>query len=108
MLISCKKEMKYDVNKWNDFEDSVTFEYRDAMLKDLLENYHIKGRNINDMEKIFGPIDEHNFSDEENRLCFVVLQKWSGIDPIYTKYLNISYNQNGIIDSVYVSEYSSK
>jgi hypothetical protein len=108
LLFSCKKEMKFDVNKWNDFEDNSTFEYRDAMLNDLLKNYHLKGRNISDMEKIFGPIDEHNFSDEKNLLIFEVLQKWCGIDPIYTKYLNLEFNQSGIIDSVYVTEYKRK
>ena len=97
--------MKFDAKKWNDTEDNLTFEYRDAMLNDLLENYHLKGRNIDEMEKIFGKIDEHNFSDEENRLCFQVLQKWNGIDPVYTKYLNLKFNQNGIIDSIYTTEY---
>lgn len=108
VLISCNKEMKYDVNKWNENEENITFENRNAMLNDLLQNYHLKGRNINEMETIFGPIDEHNFSDEENRLVFEVLRKWRGIDPIYTKYLNIRFNQKGIIDSVYITEFSPK
>jgi hypothetical protein len=104
ILFSCKREMKFDVKKWNDFEDNATFEYRDAMLNDLLKNYHLEGRNINEMEKIFGPINENNLMEEHNILYFEVLQKWSGIEPTYTKYLNIRYKNNGIIDSVYITE----
>lgn len=105
ILFSCKREIKFDVEKWNDIECNITYENRDAMLNDLLKNYHLKGRNINEMEKIFGKIEEHNFSSDENLLSFTVLQKWSGIDPIYTKNLNIEYNQNGIIDSAFITEY---
>ncbi len=104
---SCTKEIKFNVNKWNDIEDNLTYKNRDAMLNDLLKNYHLKGRNINEMEKIFGKIDEHNFSSDENLLSFVVSQKSNGINLIYTKHLNIKYNQNGIIDSVYVTEYKN-
>ena len=107
ILFSCRREMKFDVIKWNDFEDNATFEYRDAMLNDLLENYYLKGRSINEIEKIFGPINENNLMEEHNILYFEVLQKWRGIDPYYTKYLNMRYKNNGIIDSVYITEVNS-
>jgi hypothetical protein len=105
IFFSCKKEIKFDPKKWNDFEDNNTFEYRNAMLNDLLKNYHLKGRNINEMEEIFGKINENNFNKNENLLTFDVLQEWSGIEPVYNKYLNIKYNKKGIVDSVYITEY---
>jgi hypothetical protein len=105
IFFSCNGEMKFDSKKWNDFEDNNTFEYRNAMLNDLLNNYHLKGRNINEMGKIFGKIKENDFNKSENLLIFDVLQEWSGIEPVYNKYLNLKYNEKGIIDSVYITEY---
>ena len=107
--ISCTNK-KFDKTIWNsDFtDDKLTYENRNEMLDDLLENYELKGKSISEVEKIMGKFDEHSFSDSTNLIEIPILVKWRGIDPYKYKYLKMEYNNNKIIDSVYVTEYITK
>lgn len=106
LLFSCSKK-KFDKKVWNsDFiDDKITYENRNEMLDDLLENHKLNGKKISEIENILGKLDEHNFSDSTNLIQIPVLVKWKGIDPYRYKYLNLRYNEKKIVDSVYVTEY---
>ena len=108
LTISCNKK-KFNKADWNsDFiDDKITYENRNEMLDDLLENHKLKGKSISDIENILGKLDEHNFSDSTNLIEIPVLVKWRGIDPYKYKYLNLKYNKNKIIDSVFVTEFKT-
>jgi len=105
LLSGCSNGMKYDVSKWNDESDRATYEYRNAMLDDLLENHNPKGMNIRELEELFGYID---YDSTSTGISFEVYQEWEfiGIDPTYTKYLNLRLNKHKIVDSVYFTEYA--
>lgn len=102
---SCIKK-KFDKAVWNsDFvDDKITYENRNEMLDDLLNNYELKGKSISEIENILGKLDEHSFSDSTNLIEIPVLVKWRGIDPYKYKNLYLRYNSKKIIDSVYVTE----
>ena len=72
------------------------------MLDDLLENHQLKGMNLHELEELFGYIDSIS---HRKKISFEVYQEWDGIDPSYTKYLNLRLNKDRIVDSVYISEY---
>lgn len=104
-VVSCKPEMKFNREKWNSSEDFITFENRDAMLNDLLENYALKGKNREELKKIFGEMNGYGYDVDDSLISIEVLQKWRGIDPVYYKYLNLKLNKNGVVDSVYITEH---
>lgn len=87
---------------WNDDSDRGLYENRNAMLDDLLENHQLKGMNLHELEELFGYIDS---TSNRRKINFEVYQEWDGIDPFYTKYLNLRLNKDRIVDSVYISEY---
>jgi len=93
-------EMKFDSVNWNDESDRGEYHYRNAMLDDLIENYHLKGKTIDEITELF-----QYFDSTDNVISFKVYQEWKGIDPSYTKYLNLKLNKNKIVDSVYITEY---
>lgn len=103
--VSCKPEMKFNREEWNSSEDFITFENRDAMLNDLLENYSLKGKNREELEKIFGEMDGYGYDVDDSVISIEVLQKWQGIDAVYHKNLNLKFNKNGVVDSVYITEH---
>lgn len=45
--------MKFDIEKWNDDADCGSFLYRNAMIDDLLNNYHLKGKTVEEITQIF-------------------------------------------------------
>lgn len=106
---SCFKK-KFDKKVWNSdsIDDIITYENRNEMLDDLLENYKLKGKSILEVENIMGKFDEHNFNDSTRTIEIQVLIKWRGIEPYKYKNLILRYNKNKIIDSVYVTEYSAE
>ena len=107
-LFSCQKQRKFDKNLWNsdDTDDRISYDLRYEMLDDLLMNYNLKGKSIQEIEKILGKINEKGHDDQKTQdaLIYTVLIKWRGIDPIQYKYLNLHFNDQQIIDSIFISE----
>jgi hypothetical protein len=102
-VFSCGREineMKFDVQKWNDESDRGYYNNRNAMLNDLMNNYHLKGKSVEEITNLF-----HFFDSANNIISMEVYQEWKGIDPVYTKFLNLNLNKNKIVDSVYITEY---
>ncbi|QOW09554.1 hypothetical protein Q73A0000_03825 [Kaistella flava (ex Peng et al. 2021)] len=108
LSFSCQKQIKFDKDLWNsdDTDDKISYDLRYEMLDDLLENYSLKGKNIQEIEKIIGKINEKGHDDQKTQdaLIYTVLIKWRGIDPVHYKYLNLHFNKQKIIDSVFISE----
>ncbi|MCB9201525.1 MAG: hypothetical protein H6604_00540 [Flavobacteriales bacterium] len=109
---SCSNKQKFDKKKWtsNYTDDIITYENRNEMLDDLLKNYTLKGKKINEIENILGKINDMNgaFNDSTNNvITFSVLVEWSGIEPYNYKHLHLHYNEQTIIDSIYITEYSN-
>lgn len=100
---SCVKgtdEMKFNIEKWNDESDRGHFLNRNAMLDDLINNYHLKGKTVDQITHLF-----QYYDSSDNIISFEVYQEWKGIDPSYTKYLNLKLNKKKIVDSVYITEF---
>lgn len=91
--------MKFDAEKWNAESDRGVYHFRKAMLDDLMANYHLKDKTAAEIKELFVYFDSTN-----NVISFEVYQEWEGIDPSYTKYLNLRLNNNKIVDLVYIME----
>ena len=102
-MISCGK--KFDKTAWNytgvDTGDPIEYPNRDKMVNDLLENQKIKGLNKKQVFNLLGETEIKN-----NRISYKILTDFGwDIDPIHTKYLEIKFNQEGIVKSVEIIEW---
>lgn len=103
-ICSCGRgtnEMKFDVEKWNDESDRGYYNNRNAMLNDLMNNYQLKGKTVDELTELFLYFDSANYI-----ISFEVYQKWKGMELSYTKYLNLRLNKNKVVDSVFITEFN--
>ena len=56
-FLSCENEMKFDSIKWNLKDDVGMYIYRKNMINDIIENNLVKGKNIKDLENMFGTLE---------------------------------------------------
>jgi outer membrane protein assembly factor BamE (lipoprotein component of BamABCDE complex) len=73
------------------------------MLRDLLKNYKLKGKTIKELNELFGNIEYYYTLN--NTVTFEVFQKWSGIDPVYIKYLILKLDKNKKVKSISFDEF---
>lgn len=94
ILLSCHKQMKFDKKSWNsdDIDDKINYELRYEMLGDLLTNYNLKGKSIQEIQELMGNTNEKGHDDQKTQdaLIYTVLIKWRGIDPVYYKFSTIN------------------
>jgi hypothetical protein len=103
-LFSCSNhEGKFNKERWNSEEDRGYFEYRSQMLEDLLKNQKLKGKTVEELKKLFGNLE--NYDTLKNTITFTVLQEWSGIDPVYTKYLVLKLDFNKKVKYISFEEF---
>lgn len=69
-----------------------------------MENHHLKGKTINELEELFGYV-EYDSTKKAQNISFIVLQEWGMIDPTSTKYLNLRLNEFQTVDSIFISEF---
>jgi hypothetical protein len=104
IIFSCSNQPeKFNKEKWNSEEDRDYFEYRSLMLEDLLKNQKLKGKTVEELKKLFGNLE--NYDTLKNTITFTVLQEWSGIDPIYTKYLVLKLDFNKKVKYISFEEF---
>lgn len=104
LLVSCSnQEEKFNKERWNSEEDRGYYEYRNQMLGDLLNNYKLKGKTVEELNELFGNIEYYDTLN--NIISFEILQEWSGIDPVYTKYLILKLDKNKKVKSISFDEF---
>ncbi len=102
-IISCTK--KFDKQRWEDrTDDNFPPQYRAAMLKDLSENYKLKGKTVSEIENLLGRSD----GIENNRMYYNIKIEYSGVDPDYTKDLIFDFSKDSIITSYKVVEWGDE
>lgn len=97
-MASC--EQKFDKSKWqikNDFE----YPYRNKMLKNLINNYPLKGKNYKQIIDILG---EEKM--EDHKIYYQITVDYGlDIDPVYTKHLEITFTNDSIANDFRVIEW---
>ena len=79
-----------------------TCEPRDAMLNDLLARYKLVGMTRNQVVQLLGASD---LNDEPGRITYCLDVGWDVIDPDYTKWLEISFDESNVATSYRVKEW---
>ena len=76
-------------------------ESRNAMLKDLLTNYHLEKLNQKQVIELLGGA---NYSTSSSLIYEIVVDYGPDTDPVYEKNLVIELNGDSSVKKVYVSE----
>ena len=102
-IFSCNK--KFEKSGWNysgpDLGDPIEFPNRDMMLNDLLENHKIKGLTVHEVYNLLGKTEVI-----DNKMTYIIFVDYGfDIDPVHTKYLEIVFNNNGLVETVEIIEW---
>ncbi len=92
-------QQKFDPQKWTVSVDG-TYPHREDMLDDLLKNYALKDKTVQETVSLLGEPDNYcDHNPYEMTYQIVVDYGWN-IDPVYSKYLHLQLeNSSGPIDS---------
>lgn len=95
LLVACgPKQMEFDKSKWNERFDGF-YEYRENMVKDLMENHLEKGMELKKVIELLGePCNYHN--EKEISYEIMVDYGWN-IDPMEGKELYIKFSNDSIV-----------
>jgi hypothetical protein len=100
-FISCQQ--KFDPVKWQTKEyPEAPPESRKSMLKDLLHNYRLEQLNESRITDLLGKPDW----GDSNSITYKIVEDYgSDIDPVYTKNLDIEFNEDKSVKKVSVEEW---
>lgn len=86
-------QQKFDAQKWAITVDG-TYPHREKMLDDLLENYPLKDKTVQETVELLGLPD--NYCDHNPyEMTYRIVQDYGwNIDPVYTKYLHLQLDDS--------------
>lgn len=99
-LLSCKNELKFDSSKWNIKNDIGQYTFRKEMITDIVENDLVKGKNIDELEKMFGTLDVGALDNQSMIIQNIETEYGSDIDPVgSTDFIIYLDNEGKVIKS---------
>ncbi len=95
LACSCNSEVKFDKEKWNEFQDPVfPPAYRKKMVKDLMLNHKLIGLTSSQLVNYIGQPDYRS----DSSMSYKIVTKYGGdIDPVYTEILGFSVSVDSVV-----------
>jgi len=103
-IVGCENfgKTRFDKAKWSeDYEIGFPPPSRNKMLTDLVENHQLKGVRYNEVVKMLGQPDIRDSASFNYEIAI----DYSGIDPVYIKYLEFNFSRDSIITAFHVEEW---
>ena len=101
-LVACQQETKFDKAKWASQTDLAAYPFRNLMLQDLVDNRPLKGLTRQQTTEILGLPDDKN----ANVFSYNLVTKYGNdIDPVYTKYLSLTFGKDSTIIAYEIAEW---
>jgi len=97
-------QIKFNRTQWDD-GDIETYPYRDAMLNDLLANYHLKGITYHQLTKLLGEPGRWENVNIDSPYYVINTDYGHDIDPVYTKTLTIYLDKDSVVTNYEVKEW---
>ncbi|MEJ2104389.1 MAG: hypothetical protein P8X47_07420 [Ignavibacteriaceae bacterium] len=97
LLSNCGvKQMKFDRQKWNKESDG-SYEYRENMVNDLIENHVRKGMTYKQLIDLIGKPGNYGNLDN-NTVAYGIMEDYGwDIDPVETKTLMIELTKDSLV-----------
>lgn len=104
VLLSCKKDMKFEKSGWNQKGDLNSYPNRENMLEDLTKNHSLKGIPYLKLIDLLGLPE--NYSDEEfNTMTYNIVTEYGyNIEPVYIKNLEIKLAKDSVVEKFEIVE----
>lgn len=103
-LCSCRSRQKFNKAEWGEMADLMMFPNRKYMIDDLVDNYQLKGLTYQEIVELLGPPQSKLDSNLETYYDIDIDYGWD-IDPVYTKMLDIKFDQDTIVKEFEVKEW---
>lgn len=100
-LSACSKKEKFDRDRWND-GDGLSFPYRDAMLKDLMQNQKLKGLTYKQAVRMLHEPQWNSYTDRSFQ--YEIRCKMDRLDTVWAKHLILYLNADSVVSDFKVVE----
>ena len=99
-FLSCKNETKFNPNTWNIKNDIGQYTFRKDMINDIIENDLVKGKSVEELEKMFGPLQVGALNNQSMIIQNIEKDFASDIDPVgSTDFIIYLDNEGKVINS---------
>ena len=101
-LLFCQSDIKFNSETWkNNGGESITLDTRTKMVNDLIKSEILLNKNEIEIKKLIGKAEKLHNKNDYLKKCYPVYEKYElGIDPKEMIFLEISYNKQGISNTV--------
>ena len=101
-LLFCQSDIKFNSETWkNNGGESITLDTRTKMVNDLIKSEILLNKNEIEIKKLIGKAEKLYNKNDYLKKCYPVYEKYElGIDPKEMIFLEISYNKQGISNTV--------
>lgn len=112
-LTGCARSMPFEKDGWQKKYDG-DYPNRDAMVQDLLDNYKLTGLTTHSITDLLGEEDhielvEKPRTNSRTYMTYQVLVDFGwDIDPVYTKYLVLEFNEDSIVTKAELVEWEKR
>lgn len=100
-------ESKFDTQKWKEKDKMGYNNHRNEMLQDLVRNYSLTGKHYNDIVSLLGNTKIYMHKGKLMATYNVFTDFGTDIDPVYTKSMYFYFNNDSIVTSYEVYEWSN-
>lgn len=97
-------QIKFNRTQWDDGDIEI-YPYRDAMLNNLLKNYHLKGMSYRQLTKLLGEPNRWENVNIDSPYYVINTDYGNDIDPVYTKTLTVFLNKDSVVADYKVKEW---
>jgi hypothetical protein len=106
LLFSCKQDIKFNENGWKQKGDLNSYTKRESMIKDLTENYKLRGLSYSKLIDLLG-VPENYSNQKSNTITYNIVSEFrNNIDPVYIKNLEIQLSKDSIVKNYKIIEIS--
>ena len=89
-------------NEWSEKGDLNSYPKRPKIIQGVLDNLKFEGQTLSTIHRLLGQPDLKS----ENKISYKIEEKYgSDIDPIYSKYLDITFDKDSIINGKTITEW---
>jgi hypothetical protein len=99
---SCNNQINFDSRKWKIEEDLRTYPFRETMTEDIIQNKKFIGLNLGQVRDSLG---QPNALENGQLFYSITTDYGTDIDPIYTKDLVLTFDNDSLITNVKIEEW---
>ncbi|NBW35619.1 MAG: hypothetical protein EBR30_11510 [Cytophagia bacterium] len=102
ILVSCETQIKFESRKWRELQDFNNYPSRELMLRDIVDNRKFIGFSF---DQIIDSLGQPTALENAQLFYSIKTEYGSDIDPVYTKDLVLTIDQDSIVTYINVKEW---